>query len=689
MNTESGIEFNPPQIRAYYQARIPKASLSGREWRMPCPIHGGERDSFAIDSATGRWKCHSECDTGGDILAFERRMFGSDFPTAKKTVFELINKPTEDKPAVRPAEKPKLGPMVATYDYTDEAGKLLFQATRHHPPKDFRQRQPDGRGGWIGNLKGVRRVLYRLPELGAAKTVLICEGEKDVDAARALGFVATCNPMGAEKWQAEYSESLKGKDVFILPDNDAAGERHARQVGTALKDKAASIRVLMVPAGKDLSDWIAAGATRADIHQALSIAPTFEQWASQFQRYAPPEAGSHGGADWRKQLIVNDKGTARGLLANAITALRKAPEWKGVLGFNEFSLSITALRDTPWGATPAQWGDHEDRLTCDWLQHQGIHVSPDVAGQAADTVSREHGFHPVRQYLNSLEWDGVRRLDYWLSIYLGAAQNSYVSAVGSRWGISAVARIFEPGCKADCALIIEGPQGAGKSRALKTLGGDWFTDELSDLGSKDSAMQTRGIWLIEIAELDSMSRTDTGKIKAFMSRTVDRFRPPYGKHLIESPRQCVFVGTVNHASYLKDESGARRFWPVECGAIDNEALAQDCDQLWAEAVRRYRSGGVWWLDSAELVVQAGEEQGNRYESDAWEETIKEWVEGKQTVSVSSILKICLGKDPAHWTQSDQNRVARTLKSMKWERYKRRVGDGFSWDYRPARERVPS
>ena len=141
MNAES-IAFNPQQIRTYFQTRIPRASLSGREWRTRCPIHGGERESLAIDSATGRWKCHSECNSGGDILAFEQRLFGSDFKTAKKNVFELVNKPIEQK-------KVKLGPITATYDYTDEAGKLLFQATRHYPPKDFRQRRPSGHGGWM------------------------------------------------------------------------------------------------------------------------------------------------------------------------------------------------------------------------------------------------------------------------------------------------------------------------------------------------------------------------------------------------------------------------------------------------------------------------------------------------------------------------------------------------------------
>jgi predicted P-loop ATPase len=152
----------------------------------------------------------------------------------------------------------------------------------------------------------------------------------------------------------------------------------------------------------------------------------------------------------------------------------------------------------------------------------------EVAGQAAQTAARDRPFHPVRAYLKGLRWDGVKRVDRWLTTYLGAAETEYSRAVGSRWLISAVARIFRPGSKADCCLILEGTQGIRKSTALRTLAGEYFTDELADLGSKDAAMQTRGAWIIELSELDSLSHSEVSRIKAFMSRTTDRFRLPYG-----------------------------------------------------------------------------------------------------------------------------------------------------------------
>ena len=194
----------------------------------------------------------------------------------------------------------------------------------------------------------------------------------------------------------------------------------------------------------------------------------------------------------------------------------------------------------------SEWTGHEDRLTAEWLQREGILVSVDIAAQAVQTVARDHSFHPVRVYLESLQWDGVERLDQCLSAYLGAEAGPYATAVGSRWLLSGVARIIQTGAKADCCLILEGPQGIRKSTALRTIAGDFFTYELADLGSKDAAMQTRGVWIIELSELDSLGHAEVARIKAFISRTTDGFRPPHGMRLVESPRQCVFAGTVNH-----------------------------------------------------------------------------------------------------------------------------------------------
>lgn len=271
--------------------------------------------------------------------------------------------------------------------------------------------------------------------------------------------------------------------------------------------------------------------------------------------------------------------------------------------------------------------------------------------------------------------------------------------------MSAVVRVFVPGAKADCALILEGPQGIKKSTALSVMAQPWFTDRLSDLGSKDAAMETKGVWIIEIAELDTMSRAEVSAIKAFMSRTHDRFRPPYGKRLVDLPRQCVFAGSINpEGGYLKDATGGRRFWPVLCGQIDIDGLARDRDQLWAEARDRYRKGEPWWLETPELNACASEEQADRYHGDAWEEVIRDYLDNEiewadygcgawrshrsarpqplTDVTVGEILEKALGIEKGRWTQADQNRVARCLITMGFTRCKaRRPGGRREWRYR--------
>ena len=401
----------------------------------------------------------------------------------------------------------------------------------------------------------------------------------------------------------------------------------------------------------------------------------------------PLRAVNDSAASWRNDLLLNLNGTVKPVLANAITALRGAQEWSGALAYNEFSNCTVLRKPAPWMKPSAdvheEWTPNHDVLATEWLHHQGIFVSVDVTGQAIEAVARERPFHPVRTYLKELTWDGTPRLESWLSEYLGVDPSPYAAAVGSRWLISAVARVFEPGSKADCCLILEGEQGIRKSTALRVLAEPWFTDEIADLGSKDAALQTRGVWVIEIAELDSMSRSEIGRIKAFMSRAVDRFRPPYGKRLITSPRQCIFAGSVNHGTYLRDETGGRRFWPVECKAavIDTDGLAIIRDQLWAEATYLYFEGKPWWLDSVDLNREAAEEQAERYEGDPWDELILKWIEGRESVSIPEILAQCIEKKTEMWTQMDRNRVARCLRANGWKQYKAREGGRREWRFR--------
>ncbi len=393
--------------------------------------------------------------------------------------------------------------------------------------------------------------------------------------------------------------------------------------------------------------------------------------------------------DWRTLLICRqNKGGAPQplpLLANAITAFRQAPEWKGVLGFNEFSLQVVTRRPTPWGKqVSSRWIDVDDSLATEWLQREGgIFVSSNTVAEAVQTVARENGFHPVRDYLKSLVWDEVPRIDTWLMDYLGCTDSQFIRTAGSRWLISAVARIFRPGCQADHVLLLEGPQGIRKSSALRALVGDeMFADHIADLGSKDSRLDLLGKWVIEMSELVSMRRGEIERVKAFLTARADHFRPPYGRRAVDVPRQNVFAASTNDGQPFGDATGNRRFWPVRCGDVDVASIERDRGQLWAEAYQRYRQGEAWWLDTPELNLLARQEQEERYEPGVWDDIILEWVEDPHQradlssgvtipitpwygsepnkVTISDILIHAIGKDKDRLTQADRNQVARCL-----------------------------
>ena len=326
------------------------------------------------------------------------------------------------------------------------------------------------------------------------------------------------------------------------------------------------------------------------------------------------------------ELRQGDRGNPRGNLFNVLQTLRNTEDWEGVLAYDEFAVRVVTKRPPPWaGTNVAKWADDHDTRACAWFQEQGINAAVGIVGRAIQTVARENPVHPVRDYLNGLRWDRTPRLDTWLVRYLGAEDSLYARAVGSRFLTSAVARIFEAGCQADHMLILEGPQGRLKSSALRAMADPWFTDRISNVGSKDAAMETAGVWLIEMSELDALTRAGNSAIKSFLTRRHDRYRPPYGTHVMERPRQCVFAGTINPAGgYLKDPTGTRRFWPVACNTVDLDALVRDRDRLWAEALVRYRAGYPWHLETPELEALAATEQAARSAYDAWEKPVREY-----------------------------------------------------------------
>jgi hypothetical protein len=401
---------------------------------------------------------------------------------------------------------------------------------------------------------------------------------------------------------------------------------------------------------------------------------------------------------WHTRLLRNDRGKLISCYENAALFLQNSPEWAGVLGYNEFTGGhvIQKQPPTPITATPGcELEDHFDTETVRWLERHGLMVKPDLVRRVADTIARRGSYHPVRDYLESLPaWDGKPRVDSWLIDYCGvessdANPNLYAMAIGEKFLISAVARILEPGCKVDHILVLEGEQGIGKSSAARILAGEWFTDQLGEMGSKDAAMQVRGVWIVELSELGTLGRSETAREKAFISQQSERFRLPYGHRLVHVPRQCVFIGTTNADTWLKDETGGRRFWPVQCRKIDRDALQRDRDQLWAEALARFRAGVKWWLEDEEVIQTAIEEQGARYVEDIWQGKVIRHAEEESALPVNdprgsaSISEILhrLGVETPRQDQAAANRVARCLKVAGWKRFYAGPRGVREWRYR--------
>lgn len=244
--------------------------------------------------------------------------------------------------------------------------------------------------------------------------------------------------------------------------------------------------------------------------------------------------------------------------------------------------------------------------------------------------------------------------------------------------------------------MFEARQGAGKSTLVRTLAGDdWFTDQIADFGSKDASMQLRGVWMVELSELDALNRSDIARVKAFLTQQNERLRLPYGQRLTLVERQCVFAGTTNSDAWLRDETGGRRFWPVRCGQIDIAAIKSDRDQMWAEALHDYRAGVSWWLDDESLRRDAEEEQRGRLIEDPWQTKIEEFIgNASDNVSVPGILGR-LGIEMGKQDQTAANRVARCLRAAGCERYKKRLNTNeraekqkdYEWLYRKTKVRT--
>lgn len=336
--------------------------------------------------------------------------------------------------------------------------------------------------------------------------------------------------------------------------------------------------------------------------------------------------------DWLATLETDKKGI-KGTADNLLIILRNDP---GLGGFalNAFTNRYVVTGAVPWAEAVIGgrgWTDTDDAGLRWYIERTyGITGVMKLVDCLA-LVMEERAFHPVREYLEGLNWDGVGRLDRLLVTYQGAADNEYTRAVTRKALVAAVARVMTPGIKYDTVLVLIGPQGSGKSTFIKTLGGQWYSDSFGRLDTNGAVENIQGVWLMEMGELAALKKTEIEVIKHFISKDKDDFRPAYGRRVQSFPRQCIFIGTSNNDKFIQDTTGGRRWWPVPVikaglykGRVFNE-LYRERAQIWAEAVAAWKAGEDLHLDER-LEEMAEAMQADHTEKDPWLELIEKYLE---------------------------------------------------------------
>ena len=318
--------------------------------------------------------------------------------------------------------------------------------------------------------------------------------------------------------------------------------------------------------------------------------------------------------DWKEKLQVTEKGAIAQTIQNVVIILTHDPKLADRLALNEMEHQIVATSSLPWREVKgvSQWTDADDAALRYYLERVYGLTGKDRIFDAVNVVAQQAAFHPVREYLDACDWDGVPRVETLLIDYLGADDTPYTRAVTRKTMVAAVARIYQPGKKFDYMLTLRGRQGLGKSALIAKLGGKWFSDTFTTMQGKEAYEQVLGVWIVEVGELAGMRKAEAETIKLFISKTSDRFRPAYGRRLQEFPRQCIFIGTTNETQFLRDTTGNRRFWVVDTPHDPPRDMWDDLTpevvtQVWGEAVELYRKGEKLYLPK-ELEAAAREVQ---------------------------------------------------------------------------------
>jgi putative DNA primase/helicase len=625
---------------------------------------------------------------------------------AGHTVVAAPSKPAPVPPEKPPADAPEIPGTV--YDYRDTDGSLLFKIQRIEASTDdagepvrksFRP-YTWRNGRWSAKGWPAPRPLFGLELLTPGKRVLLVEGEKACLAARQLLPSHVCMTWAggaAATKQTDWS-ALVGYDVDLWPDADAPGAAAMAQIAGLLLPHVGESQLRLLkqdgqPDGWDLADALAEGWDTARVIEhvkrpgGVHTFGTLQVGKPHDGGKPPIDVGDDKSSSIYTQyealgLSRNSGGIVYANEANALKVLAGHAQFKGKLWINEFSARM--MIDTADGARVFDKRDAIQALV--YMQDVlGIHK---MALSAVERAAVMAGYldtrHPLKTWLSELTWDGVPRMATMMSDAFGMGQDDYTAAIGRCWLVSMIARIFDPGCKADCMPVLMGGQGEFKSTSLSVLAGEYFLESHYDPIRKreDFLGSLQGCWLIEIPEMHKIggNHDNTDEIKGILSCSTDSFREPYGTHVRVYPRQCIFSGTTNREQWNPDPTGGRRFWPGWVRGISLDYLREQREQLFAEALYAWRGGVLWYDPPLELATAA---QESVRITDEWETLILDYVHrcGKQNgVSVSELLQSCLDIKPIDWSRPAQNRVGAALRATGYMRKQLRVNGKQEWLY---------
>ena len=713
-----------------------KLTKDGNEHKGLCPFHNEKTPSFHIfngKDGVERYHCFG-CAAGGDVLDFIMETRGVSIQDAIKMIlgdtadtgnrrerkdappahdpYEDVT-PLDNMPSVMPVPGEKIqvwNPKREKHShYTPEAVyryqvgvvlRVVIDDKKLTP--QLRWCEVNGEPQWSHYAFPRPRPAYGREQVTDGGQIVIVEGEKTADAARTylnmsvVTFAGGTNGLQYTDWGF-----TKGRDVIVIPDADQPGRDAAETLCGILSETGAStIRVVDTSEieaeekGWDLADALRDGWEKARVvdfvkkHLSTWGKPPSKEIETAITKTLPVAIDD----DWRDNILMNADGDPRAKASyNYMLFLRHHETFANIFRFNEFSLGITMVRCPPWedpkGYTPRDVTDEDITFCQGWLERMGLSPTYDATRKAILATASKHKFHPARDYFETLEgkWDGVKRLDTWLVDYVGAKPTKFAMLAGRKWMVAAVRRCYHPGVKFDSMLILEGPQGEGKSTLLAELarfGGEtYFTDDFPEI-SRDTLMNCMGTLIVEIAEMDGFSRADVTKIKSFITRQEDRIRLPYAATILKAKRQFVMAGTINpHNGYLRDPTGGRRFWPVWCDGVDVPGIIAAREQLWAEAVQLHLDGERIYMKDDEVAL-AQAQQSDRYQEDVWADIIDSYISSFTEVAVIDILKFM--EIPAERMDLlKEKRVSAHLEHRSWLREKRPSNGAAApgWIYR--------